>query len=162
MTAGVKKRQMFPLGSYYAPMPIGFLPRMQVRFFEMSERRQVPKYASVLLGLFCEMSQRENGFNTSPEICGVEVSARGLAEKIGAKCYKTVNNTVNWLREMGFLEISQGNSTQRKTVITLNVEAIKTFVSDGKVPDGKPPDWKPDYGYQKAMWEEIIGAPVIV
>ena len=127
-----RSKEVIPIRSNWARMPIGFCSRLVTYFEELPKKSKLPKHTSTVLALLCEYTQRESNFIDDENIA-VEVSARKLAEEITPQQapksmnVKTVNNAINWLAENNWITKENGRSKTHRTTVIVNLSKVELF-----------------------------------
>lgn len=145
-------RNIIVIGNAFATLEVGFSARVVVYFERLPKGKKPPKHAVAVLLYLCGWTQKKNGYNESEkDVIGVEVSARELANEIGAQNPKTIYNGLEWLERNNWITQEKGSNQTQKTVVTVNVEKVNQFATTG---EGK--EKPPNYDYQLQEWENIL------
>ncbi|MDE6223372.1 MAG: hypothetical protein K2M49_06730 [Muribaculaceae bacterium] len=131
-----EKRWTIPVGKYYAQLAIGVIPRILAYSENLKRQERPPKHSLSILALLVELSQRENWYNDTDTIKGVEISTRHIQLELKAQCQKTIVNALKWLSENDWINIERnGLSLNSSQTIFVNIQKVSAqFGEPAKTP----------------------------
>lgn len=141
-----KVRNIIPIGrTDFSTMGNLFGARLVATFAHI---RKPPKFASALLLLICNRSQKENLYTVGNNIRGVELSTREIGKEFRTS-HVTISKTLQWLEKNDWVSVEAGCNQSIKTVVKVNLEMVKQFT------ETPSPKFKPTYDdYDE--WKSIL------
>ena len=126
-TTDKEKRWTIPVGKYYAQLAIGVIPRILAYSESLKRQERPPKHSFSTLALLVELSQRENWYNNTDTIKGVEISTRNIQRELKAQSQKTIANALKWLSENDWITIERNGLTANSSqTIIVNIQKVSS------------------------------------
>lgn len=146
---------IIPKGDNWASMPIGAMARIGIHFELLPKGKKPPKYTTQLFALICEKIQKASLYGEGEQM-EIEASVRQLAQELTPHnavkriCEKTIHNGLQWLVKNHWLVYDTGTSKGNRSVITINLEKVKEYVT----PTGVNPTFS--YDNQLQEWKQAL------